>query len=100
VVLAAGPRIFDSSEPLRIPTLTGSTGPSWVGEHELIPDSDVTFGEIKHRSLARGSKALTKFRNEMAPGQLSTGVPLRRCAIVVQFGRAAFEVEDIKARGM
>ena len=25
VVLAAGPRIFDSSEPLRIPTLTGST---------------------------------------------------------------------------
>jgi len=26
VVLAAGPRIFDSSEPLRIPTLTGRRG--------------------------------------------------------------------------
>lgn len=67
VVLAAGPRIFDSSEPLKIPTLTGSTDPSWVAENELIPDSDVTFGEINLMPSDRKSiKALTKFSNEMA----------------------------------
>lgn len=67
VVLAAGPRIFDSSEPLRIPTLTGSTDPSWVAENGLIPDSDVSFGEIKLMPSDRKSiKALTKFSNEMA----------------------------------
>ncbi|MEQ4567991.1 phage major capsid protein [Paenarthrobacter sp. CAP02] len=67
VVLAAGPRIFDSSEPLKIPTLTGSTDPSWVAENELIPDSAVTFGEINLMPSDRKSiKALTKFSNEMA----------------------------------
>ncbi|MGO4491149.1 phage major capsid protein [Arthrobacter sp. 2YAF22_2] len=67
VILAAGPRIFDSSEPLKIPTLTGSTDPSWVAENELIPDSDVTFGEINLMPSDRKSiKALTKFSNEMA----------------------------------
>ncbi|WP_026533906.1 phage major capsid protein [Arthrobacter sp. H14] len=67
VVLASGPRIFDSSEPLKIPTLTGSTDPSWVAENELIPDSEVTFGEINLMPSDRKSiKALTKFSNEMA----------------------------------
>lgn len=67
VVLAAGPRIFDSSEPLRIPTLTGSTDPSWVAENGLIPDSDVTFGEINLMpSTLKSIKALTKFSNELA----------------------------------
>lgn len=67
VILAAGPRIFDSSEPLKIPTLTGSTDPSWVAENELIPDSEVTFGEINLMPSDRKSiKALTKFSNEMA----------------------------------
>lgn len=60
-------RIFDSSEPLRIPTLTGSTDPDWVAENEPIPDSDVTFGEILLMPSNRKSiKALTKFSNEMA----------------------------------
>lgn len=67
VVLAAGPKIFNSSEPLRLPTLTGSTDPSWVAENGLIPDSDVTFGEINLMPSNRKSiKALTKFSNEMA----------------------------------
>jgi len=67
VVLAAGPKIFNSSEPLRLPTLTGSTDPSWVAENGLIPDSDVNFGEIKLMPSDRKSiKALTKFSNEMA----------------------------------
>lgn len=67
VILASGPKIFDSSEPLRIPKLTGSTDPSWVAENGLIPDSDVTFGEINLMPSDRKSiKALTKFSNEMA----------------------------------
>jgi hypothetical protein len=67
VVLAAGRRIFDSSEPLYIPTLTGSTDPSWVAENEPIPDSDVTFGEsLLMPSNRKSIKALTKFSHEMA----------------------------------
>lgn len=67
VVLAAGPQIFNSSEPLRLPTLTGSTNVQWVAENGLIPDSDVTFGEINLMPSDRKSiKALTKFSNEMA----------------------------------
>lgn len=67
VVLAAGPQIFNSSEPLRLPTLTGSTDPSWVAENGLIPDSEVSFGEINLMPSDRKSiKALTKFSNEMA----------------------------------
>ncbi len=66
VVLSSGVRIFDSSEPLRIPTLTGSTGASFVAENALIPDNDVTFGEIKLMPSDRKSiKCLTKFSNEM-----------------------------------
>lgn len=67
VVLASGPRVFDSSEPLRIPTLTGSTDPSWVAENALIPDVDASFGEINLMPSDRKSiKALIKFSNEMA----------------------------------
>lgn len=67
VVLGAGPKIFNSSEPLRLPTLTGSTDPSWVAENGLIPDSEVSFGEINLMPSDRKSiKALTKFSNEMA----------------------------------
>lgn len=67
VVLASGPRVFDSSEPLRIPTLTGSTDPSWVAENQLIPDVDATFGEISLMPSDRKSiKSLIKFSNEMA----------------------------------
>ena len=55
------------------------------------PGSDVTFGEINLRPSNRKSiKALTKFSNEMAPGQLSTGVP-PTWATVVQSDRAAWE---------
>lgn len=67
VILAAGPKIFNSSEPLRLPTLTGSTDPSWVAENGLIPDSEVSFDEINLMPSDRKSiKALTKFSNEMA----------------------------------
>lgn len=66
VVLASGPRIFDSSEPLKIPTLTGSSDPAWVGEGELIPDHDVSFGELRLMPSDRKSiKAIIKVTNEL-----------------------------------
>ena len=66
VVLASGPRIFDTASPLRIPKLTGSSDPSWVGESELIPEHDVEFDEVKLMPTDRKSvKTLIRFSNEL-----------------------------------
>lgn len=67
VVLAANPTIFNSSEPLRVPTLTGETNPQWVGENELIPEADdIAFGEIELMPTARKSiKTITRVSNEL-----------------------------------
>ncbi|MBD0862731.1 phage major capsid protein [Gordonia sp. zg691] len=67
VVLAAGPKIFDSSEPLRIPRLTAGGSVGWVGESELIPEADVSFGEINLMpSSLKSIKTLIRFSNELA----------------------------------
>lgn len=68
VFLASGPRIFDSSNPLRIPKLGGPVAdPGWTGESEPIPERDVDFGEIKLLpSTMKSVKVITKFSNEMA----------------------------------
>lgn|SRR5690625_3331643 len=66
VVLASGPRIFDTAEPLRIPKLVGSSNPEWVGEGELIPEHDVDFDEIGLMPTDRKSvKTLIRFTNEL-----------------------------------
>jgi HK97 family phage major capsid protein len=66
VVLASGPRIFDTSEPLRIPKLVGSSDPAWVGEGELIPEHDVDFDEVRLMPTDRKSiKTLIRFTNEL-----------------------------------
>lgn len=67
VVLAANPTVFQSSEPLRVPTLTGNTNPEWVGENELIPEADnLTFGEIELMPTNRKSiKTITRVSNEL-----------------------------------
>lgn len=66
VVLDSGVRIFDTAEPLRIPKLTGSDEPSWVGESELIPEHDVDFDEVALMPTSRKSvKTLIKFSNEV-----------------------------------
>lgn len=65
VVLSSGVRIFDSSEPLRIPTLTAGISAGFVAENAEIPDADAAFGEILLMPSGRSSiKALTKFSNE------------------------------------
>jgi HK97 family phage major capsid protein len=65
--LAAGPRIFDSANQIRIPKMGGPTTPSWVGENTLIPEQDVDFDEIVLLpSTMKSIKVLTRFSNELA----------------------------------
>lgn len=68
VVLAAGPSIFNSSEPLRIPTLNHNFDPQWIGEGEEIPveQSGIEFGEIELMPTARKSiKSIITVTNEL-----------------------------------
>lgn len=75
VVLASGPTIFNSSEPLRIPTLTDFPDAGWVGENEEIPsDGEATFGEIPLMPTDRKSiKRIVRVSNELIR-QAKTGV--------------------------
>lgn len=66
VILNAGATIFDSSEPLRIPTIEEGVSPAWVGENELIPDDEVETGEISLMPSDRKSiKVITRVSNEL-----------------------------------
>lgn len=67
ILLDAGVTIFDSSEPLKIPKLTGDTNPSWVGANELIPEtSDVDFTELSLMPTELKSiKTITRVSNEL-----------------------------------
>lgn len=66
VILNAGATVFDSSEPLRIPTITEGVNPAWVGENELIPEDEVTTGEISLMPTNRKSiKVITRVSNEL-----------------------------------
>lgn len=68
VFLAAGPRIFDTAGPLRIPkapTLNNSV--SFVGENEAIPEVDPDFDEVHLLpSTMKSLKTLTRYSNELA----------------------------------
>ncbi|MBF6330266.1 phage major capsid protein [Nocardia transvalensis] len=66
VVLASGPRIFDTAAPLRIPKLVSGAPVGFVGEGELIPEGDVDFAEITLMPTDRKSlKVLIRFTNEL-----------------------------------
>lgn len=67
VVLAAGPTVFNSSEPLRIKTLEDGFAPGWVGENEQIPDGgEADFGEISLMPTSRKSiKSIIRVSNEL-----------------------------------
>ena len=65
--LAAGPRIFDSANQIRIPKLGAPTTPDWVGENEQIVDENVDFDElVLLPSTMKSVKVLTRFSNELA----------------------------------
>lgn len=70
VVLAQGPRIFDSptGDPLRIPKLTTrGSSPSWYAENELIGEVDPDFGEFTLLPTnLKSVKVIHRFSNELA----------------------------------
>ena len=70
VFLAAGPRIFDTAGPLRVPGLPGPGDPaelSWVGESQLIPETDAAFSEVSLLpSTMQSVKVITRYSNELA----------------------------------
>src|SRR5690625_922733 len=70
VFLAAGPRVFDTTGPLRVPGLPGAGDPAdleWVGESELIPEWDTDFSEVQLLpSTMKSVKVLTRYSNELA----------------------------------
>lgn len=67
VVLSSGVRIFDSSEPLKIPSLVSSGTVDYVGEGEQIPDTyNAEFGEISLMPKDRKSiKSITRYTSEL-----------------------------------
>jgi HK97 family phage major capsid protein len=67
IFLAAGPRIFDSASPVRIPKLGGPTSPDWIGENEQITEKDVDFDEVTLLpSTMKSVKVITRYSNELA----------------------------------
>ncbi len=87
--LACGPRIFDSSNQIRIPKMGGPTSPDWHGENELITDVDATFDEIiLLPSTMKSVKVLTKFSNELA----------RQSVIALDAALKARLVRDVAAK--
>lgn len=67
VVLSSGVRIFDSSEPLKIPRLVSSGTVDYVAEGQQIPDTyDVDFNEISLMPTSRKSiKSITRYTSEL-----------------------------------
>lgn len=67
VFLAAGPRIFDTAGPLRIPKAPGASNVSFVGENEAIPEANPDFDEVRLLpSTMKSLKTLTRYSNELA----------------------------------
>lgn len=67
VFLAAGPRIFDTAGPVRIPKAPKASDVSFVGENELIPEVNPDFAEVSLLpSTMKSLKTLTRYSNELA----------------------------------
>lgn len=71
--LAAGPRIFDTTGPLRVPAAPGAMATSgaealaFVGENTIIPEEDHDFSEVSLLpSTMQSIKVLTRYSNELA----------------------------------
>lgn len=67
VFLAAGPRIFDTAGPLRLPKMGGYTEAAWHGENEQITEKDADFDEVELLpSTMKSIKTLTRYSNELS----------------------------------
>ena len=66
VFLAAGPRIFDVSGPIRIPRLNSAGTATFVAQGSAIPEADHDFGEVELMpSTMKAIKVLTRMSNEL-----------------------------------
>lgn len=69
LLLAAGPRIFDTNgSPVRVPKMGGPIDVDWIGESEEIPaDEEVEFDEVVLMpSTMKSVKVITRYSNELA----------------------------------
>lgn len=69
VFLQAGPRIFDTSGPLRIPKAPEYAGDAldWTGENEQITEQEHDFDELALLpSTMQSLKTITRYSNELA----------------------------------
>lgn len=68
VFLAAGPRVFDSASPVRIPKLTGfDAEPEYHGENELIGEANPETAEVLLLpETLKSFKVIHRFSNELA----------------------------------
>src|SRR5699024_707060 len=70
VFLAAGPRIFDTTGPLRVPGLPGPTdldAAGWTGESDLIPGVAAGSSDVQRPPHTLDSvKATPRYSNELA----------------------------------
>lgn len=68
VFLAAGPVIYDTAGPLRLPKLGAAiTDLPFTGENALIPERDVDFDEVALLpSTMQSVKVITRYSNELA----------------------------------
>lgn len=66
--LAAGPRIFETAGPLRLPKAPAPVAdPGWTGESEPIPERDPDFSEVRLLpSTMKSVKVITRYSNELA----------------------------------
>lgn len=101
VVLAAGPRIFETSggAPVRVPTIdvyhlaaggqTNASATFWVGENTLIPESDPTYGEVVLLpSSLKSVKVLHRFSAELARHAVVNIAAALQAAIVTRVALA------------
>jgi HK97 family phage major capsid protein len=74
VVLAAAPKIIYSSQPVRIPRITGSTAATAVAEAAVIPEADVATDEIDLLpSTLKGTKQIIRISAELARSSAASG---------------------------
>lgn len=69
VFLEAGPQIFDTNGPLRVPGLPadGSADIKWTGQNEQINESDPEFSEVSLLpDTMKSLKVITRYSNELA----------------------------------
>lgn len=64
--LQAGPRIYNTASPLRLPRVSPAAHVGFVSENSTIPIASVDFDEVKLMPSDRASlKTIVKFSNEM-----------------------------------